>query len=742
MRRRFQTSNATGGEERLAAPRPGRSLSVWWVGVLVAMTCLWLAQRDTIWLLPAVLAAGALALRAGSRAEWLWWVPAAVVGASVLEVVTPLAGSRRWGDLHHVELLAIAIVVVGLVRAIAREETPRTRTLADRPLAALLGLYAATLLIPGTASDPWRLTRDAMTMGVVFFATVAIANRGGARWAWLAFPAAAGLAGLLATWAAFSDPKGVAGILSRIDAAWRTTGGVWFTLLVSVPLGFGLAMKAHPQALRHLCTVLVNLGVMGAIALFFTGARPAVDVAVPDRPADLARSVLLAAALAGLAAHAEWNRRTQPEPSRWLVLAAIFSLSAAGVLVGLPLGGPAGLLLAIAAGLVVGVPQEAPRDQSVAVPQPVEASGPVPVSVRAQAPAPAPAGLPATAPARPAANLAPARSLATPAPALAVQAPVRVPESDAVAPPAGEFHPQTLISVVIVAHRALGALGPCLSSLAAARLSVPMEVVVVDNDSCDGTLDWIRREHPWVGTIASSTNVGFARGVNLGVTEACGDLLLLLNPHCEVSAEALEAMCETASRTPALAAVAPMLLDHRGRLTRSCGRFPDLWTLGCDHFGLSRVFPRSRWFARHQYGERPIDSLDQVDWASAACLLIPRAAWDAVGALDESMFLYLEEVDWCRRAARTGRNVRFVPAARIVHHGSMSSKPVPGDSYPNDLRSSVLYFRKHYGGPMAVAVKAVLLTSLAIKWGVSSMRVTSRPLANLYARGVTTVWMA
>jgi len=106
------------------------------------------------------------------------------------------------------------------------------------------------------------------------------------------------------------------------------------------------------------------------------------------------------------------------------------------------------------------------------------------------------------------------------------------------------------------------------------------------------------------------------------------------------------------------------------------------------------------------------------------------------------MFLYLEEVDWCRRAAHTGRQVRFVPAARVVHHGSMSSKPVPGDSYDDDLRSSVLYFRKHYGPPAASAAKAVLMTSLVIKWVVSSMRVTSRPLATIYARGVSTVWMA
>jgi len=122
MRQRFQTLFQPTGEVPLAAPSLREALPVWLIGVVASVGCLWLAHLGSPWVVPAAIAAGALALRSRRAADWLSWLPGGLVAASALEAVAPLA---RFGDLHYVELLALAVVVITLVRAIALEHWPR-----------------------------------------------------------------------------------------------------------------------------------------------------------------------------------------------------------------------------------------------------------------------------------------------------------------------------------------------------------------------------------------------------------------------------------------------------------------------------------------------------------------------------------------------------------------------------------------------------------------------------------------
>jgi GT2 family glycosyltransferase len=296
------------------------------------------------------------------------------------------------------------------------------------------------------------------------------------------------------------------------------------------------------------------------------------------------------------------------------------------------------------------------------------------------------------------------------------------------------------VSVVIVSFRSRAALEPCLASLEAEARAVPLEIVVVDNASGDGTPAWIAARHPSVRVIDNRENRGFTRGVNQGVAASRAPALLLLNPDCELEPGALPSWLEALEARPRAAAVAPLLLDASGGIARSCGRFPDLWTLACDHLGLASAFPRSRGFGGYKYGGREVASLDRVDWASGAALLVRRAAWDAVGPLDEGLFMYMEEVDWCRRAARQGWEVRLAPEVRVVHVGQQSSRQAPAESYRHNLRSRVFYFRKHFGARTAQGAKAILLASLALKWAVSRLGAGSR--SRVYSDGMGVVWAA
>ncbi|HEY6867411.1 MAG TPA: glycosyltransferase [Candidatus Eisenbacteria bacterium] len=307
------------------------------------------------------------------------------------------------------------------------------------------------------------------------------------------------------------------------------------------------------------------------------------------------------------------------------------------------------------------------------------------------------------------------------------------------------------VSAVIVRWSASPPLGPCLDALERCRARMPLEAIVVDQSSGDGALDPLRDRFPWIEVVEAADRRGFTFGINRGFARARGENVLMLSADCRISPEALERLLRALQCEPGLAAAAPALPDRLGLPARSCGRFPDLWTLLFDQLGLARAFPDSPVFGRYRYGGRWLETLEYVDWASGAALLVPRALWLELGGLDEGMFLSLEEVDWCRRAARAGHRVRFVPAARVVQASRTAAREVPEEAHLHHLRSCVHYFRKHHGATVAVVARAILSAGLLMRWAAASVPRPgeargSRPgrsaRARLCATGLGVVWAA
>ena len=298
------------------------------------------------------------------------------------------------------------------------------------------------------------------------------------------------------------------------------------------------------------------------------------------------------------------------------------------------------------------------------------------------------------------------------------------------------------VSVILVSYRSRAVLGPCLESLATCELRVPLEVIVVDNDSQDGTVQWLEREHPTVRVIANPHNRGFASAVNQGLAVAEAEYVLLLNPDSLVDAAGLERLIATLASDLSCAVAAPQLLDDDGTPARSCGRFPTLWTLACEHLWLSRLFPRARWAAGYKYAGTPLETLDEVGWASGAALLIPRRALRLVGPLDAGFFMYMEEVDWCLRAHQAGFRIRYVHDAVFTHTGQHASKGSEGRTYLHNLRSRVRYFRKHHGPFAAAVAKLILGMILVAKWVSVRLGARGAEASTVYVRGLEAVWAA
>jgi N-acetylglucosaminyl-diphospho-decaprenol L-rhamnosyltransferase len=263
------------------------------------------------------------------------------------------------------------------------------------------------------------------------------------------------------------------------------------------------------------------------------------------------------------------------------------------------------------------------------------------------------------------------------------------------------------LAVVVVSFESRGCLGACLDSLTR-HAPFPLEVVVVDNASADGSADLARQRDPALRLIANPTNVGFARACNQGTRATRAPLVLFLNPDAEVTAGALEAMVTRLESSPDVGAVGPLTVGAEGIVQVSTG--PDL-TLAAERRqrrlvrGVRQRDPRAMAAAsdRHSHEHEP-------DWVSGACLLARRAALDAVGGFDEDFFLYEEDADLCRRLRAAGWRVVFTPEARVVHRLGQSMARAPAPSRAAYDRSHLRYYRKHNGLLQQAGLRALLAT--------------------------------
>ena len=248
------------------------------------------------------------------------------------------------------------------------------------------------------------------------------------------------------------------------------------------------------------------------------------------------------------------------------------------------------------------------------------------------------------------------------------------------------------LAVVIVTYNSRAEIGACLASLAEISAAASVEIVVVDNGSTDGTVDWIRTQAPFVRVIEPGGNVGFARANNAGARQARGDYLLLLNPDTVVSAGALPRLLAALAADQAAAVAGPRLVDGDGRPEISFG--PPISPWGELKQKLLMTMYNRHVAAAVRYVERVSRNAGERAWVTGACLLIRRADWDAVGGFDERFFLYTEDVDLCASVRARGRRVLFVPDAEVRHLRGRSAGRNPMTEQLR-RRSQVAYYEKH-----------------------------------------------
>ena len=285
------------------------------------------------------------------------------------------------------------------------------------------------------------------------------------------------------------------------------------------------------------------------------------------------------------------------------------------------------------------------------------------------------------------------------------------------------------ISVVIVGWNAQHYLDLCLESLAKAPPRRTMEVFVVDNASTDGSVEMIETKYPWVKLIKSSENLGFSRGNNVAIRQCQGRYVALVNPDVIVFPGCLDALADFLDENRKVGNVGPRVLNPDMSMQSTCRRFPTLWNNFCSASGLSNRFRNSQFFAGEHMFYFQHDRTLAVDVIVGCFSFIRRQALDQVGLLDEELFMYGDDVDWCRRARNAGWQVVFYPGGQAIHDRGKTTAPYPVRFAVAQQRSVLHYWRKHHTFWGVLGIRSIMLFHHLLRYVVAGLSGLAHPQA-------------
>ena len=281
--------------------------------------------------------------------------------------------------------------------------------------------------------------------------------------------------------------------------------------------------------------------------------------------------------------------------------------------------------------------------------------------------------------------------------------------------------------IVILNWNTRDLLRECLKTVFASE-GVTLRVVVVDNASDDGSAAMVRDEFPQAELIENSENIGYPAGNNVGLRHlgyrGSGDVdanapryALLLNPDTEVPPTGFRDMAAFMDANPQIGAAGPKLILPDGSLDKACRRGFPTPTVALYHFaGLSKLFPNSPRFARYNMTYLDPDQEAEVDSVVGAYMQIRREAVAATGLLDESFFMYGEDLDWAFRIRQAGWTIVYHPQVVVKHVKRAASRQSQRAQF-EFYRAMLIFYRKHYRAATPLWMHGLILGGLLLKSG-------------------------
>ncbi|MBA4251869.1 MAG: glycosyl transferase [Chlorobiaceae bacterium] len=269
------------------------------------------------------------------------------------------------------------------------------------------------------------------------------------------------------------------------------------------------------------------------------------------------------------------------------------------------------------------------------------------------------------------------------------------------------------LSIIIVNYNVKEFLQNLLHSINKSITNYRYEIIVVDNNSVDGSVELLREKFPDVKLIDSKTNLGFSKANNLGLKIAKGKFFLLINPDTIVQEDTFEKMINFFQSNQNVGMAGCKILNPDGTFQLSCRRsFPGPWTSFCKVTGLSALFPKSKLFAKYNLTYLDEDLTYEVDALSGSFMMLRKNVYEKIGGLDETFFMYGEDLDWCYRIQKAGFKVFYFHETQIIHYKGESTRRSSIDETRIFYNAMHLFVKKHFSSSFLV----VLLLRIAISF--------------------------
>ncbi|GMU95350.1 MULTISPECIES: glycosyltransferase [Ignavibacterium] len=272
----------------------------------------------------------------------------------------------------------------------------------------------------------------------------------------------------------------------------------------------------------------------------------------------------------------------------------------------------------------------------------------------------------------------------------------------------------TDLSIIIVNYNVKEYLKNLLHSIRKASQNLSTEIIVIDNASDDGSVEMLREKFPDVKLIANEKNLGFGKANNIGLKEAKGKYILLINPDTLVAEDTFTKLIEFFESHPDAGMVGCKILNPDGTLQLACRRsFPGPWTSFTKVTGLSSLFPKSKLFARYNLTYLDENQTYEVDAISGSFMMLRKDVYDKVGGFDEQFFMYGEDLDLCYRIQKAGYKIYYVHTTQIIHYKGESTKRSSLDETKVFYQAMHLFVKKHLSS--SFIVELILRSAIAVR---------------------------
>ncbi|MDR0926687.1 MAG: glycosyltransferase [Ignavibacteria bacterium] len=257
------------------------------------------------------------------------------------------------------------------------------------------------------------------------------------------------------------------------------------------------------------------------------------------------------------------------------------------------------------------------------------------------------------------------------------------------------------ISIVIVNYNVKDFLHQCLTSIENATNGLSIEVIVVDNASTDGSMDFIEPLFPDYKFIRSAENLGFAKANNIAIKQALGKYLLILNPDTILAEDTLTEMLSYMNSNREVGIAGCKVLNSDGSFQIQCRRgFPTPWASFCKLFGLQKLFPNSKLFAKYNQTFQPIDATYYIDAVIGAFMFCDTKLIQDIGGFDENYFMYGEDLDLCRQVQLHNRKVAYYHKTSIIHFKGESTRRSSLNEIKQQYDAMEKFARKYFSNSM------------------------------------------